>query len=83
MKTKNRNLHTVIGIQDHYTDKLCRIDFGNRNYYNLRSKYGAEARKALRERCGFSPEMADKSVRDADDIFNIAHPELFDSMNRA
>lgn len=73
---------TVVGIQDDYIEKLGRIDFSNRNYYSLRSRYGKQARKALRDQCGFSHEHADKAIRDADDMFNLEHPYLFDPMNQ-
>lgn len=74
---------TVVGIQDGYIAKLSRLDFAGRNYYNLLSRCASEARKALRNQCGFSPEHADKAVRDAYDIFKLSHPYLFDSCNKA
>jgi hypothetical protein len=74
---------TVIEIQDDYITKLSRLDFAGPNYYNLQSRYGAEARKALRNQCGFSPEHADRAIRDAYDIFRLEHPYLYDSCNKA
>jgi hypothetical protein len=73
---------TVVGIQDEYISKLSNLDFAGRNYYALLSRYSGEARRALRDLCGFSPELADKSIQDAYDMFRLEHPYLFDSCNR-